>query len=299
LFFMVLEALIPAEKVFQHPYLMLIEAFLIVSAGIIVSLLLFPRSASILSIALVSLGTLPVIHLLFKAEEQREEIKPGKAISFLSRHFNLVKVYGWLFIGMILCYSIWFVALPLDARNSVFVEQNNALNQISEIKANLTGQIVSNEAIGNLCKNNDFASIFECIFFNNATVLGLAILLSFAYGAGAILLIAWNASVIGVVIGQDVLSMIIVYGGTPLSVIPAYLHGLFNAIGFIPHGMPEIIAYFIGAIAGGIISVAITKKKIFTKAFENISADVLVTIIIAYTLLVIAALIETFLILGF
>jgi uncharacterized membrane protein SpoIIM required for sporulation len=143
------------------------------------------------------------------------------------------------------------------------------------------------------CAKGDFWSVFNCIFGNNSFVLGLAVLFSFAYGAGAIFLIAWNASVIGVIIGTDMLALYSSYAGLGvLGLVLAYLHGLVNAIGFLPHGIFELSAYFIGSIAGGIISVALTRKKYGAKDFELIAKDTLILLFLAYFLLFIGAMIE-------
>ena len=115
-------------------------------------------------------------------------------------------------------------------------------------------------------------------------VLVWAILFSFAYGVGAIFLIVWNASVIGLVIGKELVS-------TDL------IQATMRAIGLLPHGIPEIVAYFIGAIAGGIISVGITgrHKKC---AMENCLKDAAVLVATAFIVLFVAAIIEAYLILS-
>ncbi len=76
------------------------------------------------------------------------------------------------------------------------------------------------------------------------------------------------------------------------------LTGLLKALGYIPHGLPEVMAYFIGSIAGGIISVAITKKKYKTHEFEQIAKDVLYLLVLSYVVLFVGALVEAYFIVG-
>ena len=62
------------------------------------------------------------------------------------------------------------------------------------------------------------------------------------------------------------------------------------------HGIPEIAAYFIGALAGGIISVAFINHELGTKRFEKVVVDASVLILISVAMLIIAALLEVFII---
>ena len=60
------------------------------------------------------------------------------------------------------------------------------------------------------------------------------------------------------------------------------------------HGLPEIAAYFIGTLAGGIIGISIIRKEFRTEKFWNIMHDSLLLIISAIVILLIGALIEVF-----
>jgi len=61
------------------------------------------------------------------------------------------------------------------------------------------------------------------------------------------------------------------------------------------HGIPEIGAYFVGALAGGIVSVAVIRKDLRGEGTWNILQDALLLIIIAIGVLFIAALMEVYL----
>ncbi|MEM5855780.1 MAG: stage II sporulation protein M, partial [Candidatus Aenigmatarchaeota archaeon] len=65
---------------------------------------------------------------------------------------------------------------------------------------------------------------------------------------------------------------------------------------FFPHGSLEILAYFIGGIAGGLVSTALTKRK--TEKYSFIVIDSLEMMLTAIVLLAIAGFIETLLIVG-
>jgi len=61
------------------------------------------------------------------------------------------------------------------------------------------------------------------------------------------------------------------------------------------HGIPEIGAYFVGALAGGIVSVSVIRKDLRGEGLWKILQDALFLIIIAIVILVIAALMEVYL----
>ncbi len=284
---MVFESLIRAGFARKHPVSMLLNAVILGTIGIFVGLSLFPSpqdasAASALGIAFTAIGIVPVLYVIFVKEEKEEAKKPGAALTFLERHFDIIMVYSWFFIGLVLTYAFWYYMLPEAQRSVVFKLQESSWQQINNLRANATGP----SEIATACKSTNVSRLaINCIFFNNATVLGWAILFSLLYGAGAVFLIIWNASIIGLVIGKEMLSA-------------SLEQAVLRAIGLLPHGAPEIVSYFIGAIAGGIISVGITKKKYKTKEFETLLKDASVLVVTAYVILFAAAIIEAYLIIG-
>jgi uncharacterized membrane protein SpoIIM required for sporulation len=107
-----------------------------------------------------------------------------------------------------------------------------------------------------------------------------ALVFSLIFGADAIFILAWNASVISSAIG--------IFSKANLANLPI-------AFGrYMIHGIPEIGAYFAGALAGGIVSIAIIKHDVHTERFWVILQDSLNLVILAVVLLFVAALIEVF-----
>ncbi len=273
---MVLESVIRSQFALKHPFSMFFYGIVIsvISAGIALST--FPNAASVLAVALVTIGTMPILYNTFSREERHETNHPGNPATFFGRHFHLISLYSFFFLGLILANAFLYTELPQDLRGQLFFEQETTYGQIEDLRGETT-----REEFPNACQDNRFWGLaINCIFTNNAIVLGWTLLLSVLYGAGALFLIAWNASVIGLVIGQEILSsnhMIAL--------------GKFGCL--LPHGIPEIGAYFIGAIAGGMISISVAQKLYKHPQFGIILQDVLVMVILAYLLLFAGSIIES------
>ena len=292
---MVFESILGEAQIRRHPLYILFLSIAFSSISIWVSYFTFPESSSILSLAFITIGIMPVMFSIFTVEEEEEAEHPGSAATFIERHFDIIAIYSWFLIGLIFSYSMWYVVLPqkeasfclgegicmaMPAKEKIFREQENTFNAFQSIRQDIaTGKATG--AIGG--GGTSFVDVFLLIFTNNASVFGLAVLFSFIFGAGAIFLLAWNGSFIGVVVGKEMLRSDV-------------LSGMMIVVGLLPHGIPEFIAYFIGAIAGGIISAAISKKSYRKYEFEIIAKDVLVLIAIAYAILILGALIEAWII---
>jgi len=69
---------------------------------------------------------------------------------------------------------------------------------------------------------------------------------------------------------------------------------MFGLLQYLLHGIPEIIAYFIGALASGMVSFALMKHDFMDDKFKNIVKDVAGLLMIATAILFIAAIIEVY-----
>jgi uncharacterized membrane protein SpoIIM required for sporulation len=115
------------------------------------------------------------------------------------------------------------------------------------------------------------------------------------YGAGAIFILTWNASVISTAIGNIIRTNIASHTVTGFSKISSYFQIISLAIlRYMIHGIPEIVAYFVAGLAGGIISVAAINEKFGTRKFEKIVLDSSDLILISVLILILAALIEVY-----
>lgn len=269
---MVFEALITPWKAEKHPWEMFFFGFLYASIAMALSLWIFRDYAGLISVFFTVMACIPLIYSTLRFEEEKIEYLPEEK-SLLQEHGRALLFFIFLFIGMTLAFATWFVILPNDMSQAVFSVQMNTILDIN-------GQAAQG------------ASLFSTIFFNNLKVLTFCLLFSFFFGAGAIFILAWNASIIAVAMGSIIKNEIFT---TTSGLVIANINGYSTAImRYFLHGIPEIAAYFVAALAGGIISVAIVKKDVFTKNFQRIAFDTSNLIIISILILIVAGLIETF-----
>lgn len=251
----------------RHPIEMMLVGIVFSSLSIVLSLWIFPQQASLVMVFFTVLSCIYVIQGAIKMEEAREKRNKGEEWR-LRKHSRLLFSLLCLFIGFVISFSFWAFILPADMMNSMFSMQQATVNNI---RANITGNIING------------SGLFP-IIINNLKVLFVSIIFAFFYGAGSIFILAWNASVLGFVIGNLTRNSIGIVG-MPVAFLKYFLHGI-----------PEMLAYITAALAGGIIYVALWKGDFLKEdRRKRIIFDVIVLILIAILLLIIAAFIEVYL----
>ncbi len=269
---MVFESLVGPRTAEKHPWELFFFGFLFVSLAIALSLWIFKDNAGLVSVFLTVLFCIPLLYRAFLVEEEKIDYMPEER-SLLREHSRVISLFLFLFLGISLGFTVWYVILPQEISQSVFSVQ---INTILNINGSATGSI----------------GLFSNIFFNNLKVLTFCLLFSFIFGAGSIFILTWNASVIAVAMGGLMRTYM---SGSVAGPIISSLGGYSSAVlRYFIHGVPEIMAYFVAALAGGIISVAITRKDITTKNFQKIAFDTSNLILMSIALLFIAGLIEAY-----
>jgi uncharacterized membrane protein SpoIIM required for sporulation len=201
----------------------------------------------------------------------------------MKEHRFILSFFIFLFIGMVLAYSFWFTFLPSDMVNTAFESQIETIMSI-------TGRDVT--ATGAATTDSPLVSILS----NNFRVWAFCILFSFLYGAGAIFILTWNASVIGTAIGDLLRTTIVKYAeASRISLIYNYFMAIPVGFSYLVHGIPEIMGYFLGALAGGVISVAVVRHDYRTREFRKIVIDSLDLIILSAIVVVLAGVVEVYL----
>ncbi len=279
---MVLESLTTPFKAKKHPTEMFFFGLLFASIAMFLGLWIFKDQVSLVMVFLTVMIAVPLMYLTMKHEEQKDiEIHSEKLL--LKEHSRVLSFFIFLFLGITIAFSLWYLFLPHSLTNSVF---NTQIQTIKAINSRITGL-----AVGSITASDAFCQIFS----NNIKVLLFCIFFSFFFGAGAIFILTWNASVIAAAIGSFFKNNIVSNSLTGITRFGGYFHIFsISILRYFIHGIPEILGYFTAGLAGGIISVAVIRHDFGTKTFKHILYDSLDLIIISVALIFIAALLEVF-----
>jgi len=278
---MVLEEIFFPSKAEQRPLSMLFVGMLYSSVAVLLSLWIFEKQSSFIMVFFTVMACIPLIYNTMRLEENKDMVIEKESI-LLHEHNKAIAFFTFLFLGMVISFVLWYVFLPADVTGYLFEKQTQTITQIN------------NQVSGNAVSS---AALFGKIFFNNMKVLSFSVLFSFIYGAGAIFILTWNASVIAAAIGNFIRSHIASLSATTGFTAAASYFQIFS-MGFLRymlHGIPEILAYFYGGLAGGIISIAVMRHHYSTKKFANIVLDTSELLVIAMAFLLIGALFEVYL----
>lgn len=224
-----LDYLLKENLVDKRPEYAFALGILFSTIGMIMAILIFKESPSFPAVFLTTLAAAPVAMRMIKRNE--------KAGDLYERYKSVIEVYAYLFFGMAVSFAIWFAILPAGFASILFKEQ------------------LLKFAVGYFTFQR--AELFT-IVLNNMGLMLFFFLLSLFYGTGSMFLLAWNASILGTMWGNTIRGA--------LSVISTG-QAVVNTLLAFPYLFPEVAAYFFAAVAGGILSINISKKAKFDKVF--------------------------------
>ncbi|MBN2095105.1 MAG: stage II sporulation protein M [Candidatus Aenigmarchaeota archaeon] len=261
---MVLEALISPCTLRRHPS----EAIIQGAAGTAVAIFvcqILAQSGLFLTM-LITLALLPSVIIQIRHDEKQSENQEFWKYcyegGFLSRHGALILDYIFLILGISVTIACSYLIIPDQTASMIYSDQ---VRVIGEITGNVTRP-----------------DLFSMILVNNLGVMAICFVFSLFYASGAIFLIAWNATVLGVVVGQGAKAL------AGFHAIPLVL------LSYAPHGSFEFLGYILAAIAGGILSVAVTRHKESREHFRFILKDAVLLTVLAVAMLIIGAYIEAY-----
>lgn len=245
------------------------------SIAIFISSALFSHSPSMVVITFM---TLPSVYVFtrFLNSKSEEETKAQDIKKLFKINTDIAELYLFLFLGMSVGITIWFSVLPYETLSLVFSEQIWNLEQLGVATGLVTGSAINPD-------------IFAIIAVNNIKLVLLCAIMSFIFGAGALFILSWNASVVGVAVGTLITKMRM----DGISVFLATFKGF--SIGtayYLLHLVPEVVAYFYAAVAGAFISSAMMRYKPFSKSSNKLVGISLALIGVSVALILFAAVIE-------
>jgi uncharacterized membrane protein SpoIIM required for sporulation len=237
------------------------------------------KYSGILVVTFCVLFSLPFMYYLIKDEEKEEEdLEIGGLVGVWKVHQDAIYAFLWLFLGFLLAFSATNAFLKDSSLLNAQVEVYCMINSPGNIEDCASKYSFENlNLAGAATKPMRFLSILE----NNVSVMIFTLVFSFFFGAGAIFILAWNATVIASAIG--------IFSGYKLSSIPL---GLFR---YMIHGFPEIAAYFITALAGGMLGIGIIRNGLAGKKLIKILENVIILLFLSIVILILAAVVEVYL----
>jgi uncharacterized membrane protein SpoIIM required for sporulation len=222
--------------------------------------------------------SLPYMYFIIKKEEKEDEHVEG-LLSVWKVHKDAIYSLMWLFLGFILAFSFWYIVLQdtnlLNFQIQTYCQINNPGN-VEGCVSQYSFESLNSPGTGAATREMRFLSILE----NNVYVMIFTLIFSLIFGAGAIFILVWNASVISAAVG--------IFTKYQIRELPL---GLAR---YMIHGFPEIAAYFITALAGGIFGVGVIRHGWRDKRTLRVVENSVILLFIAIIVLILAGIIEVY-----
>lgn len=280
-----LESLINPQRKERGPIKMLFVGLLYASLSLLLVKWFFgadpiiSKYSGFIVIAFCIMFTLPFMYFLINQEEEEDETTEG-IYSVWKAHGDALYAFMWLFLGMLIAFSFWNIVLEDPNLFNAQLETYCQINSPGNIQGCVERYSFENSATitGGMMTNRE--SRFFSILENNIYVMIFTLLFSLIFGAGAIFVLAWNASVIS--------TAITVFAKSEIASIP------FGILRYMIHGLPEIAAYFVTALAGGIFGVGIIRNGMKDHRFLRVLENTFLLLFTAILILIFAAVVEVY-----
>jgi len=276
-----LESMFNPRRLEKGPWKMLFIGILYASLSLLLVKWFFAGDAvlsqysGLIVVTFCVMFSIPFMYFIIKEEEAEDEEVFG-LLSVWKIHKDAIYAFLWLFLGFIVAFAFWYMVLQDSSLFNAQLETYCMINSPGSIE-NCVSQYDFSKSTGAATRELRFLSIIE----NNVYVMIFTLIFSLIFGAGAIFVLAWNASVISAAIS--------IFAKNQISDIPLGISR------YMIHGFPEIAAYFITALAGGIFGVGVIRNGIKSERFIHVVENTAILLFVALVILVLAALVEVYL----
>ncbi len=278
-----LESLINPKKIERGSIKMLFIGLLYGSLSLLLVKYFFggdpvlSKASGMIVITFCVMFTLPYLYFMFRQEEQEDESVEG-FFGVWKVHKDAVWAFMWLFVGLLIAFVFWNIILHDSNLFNFQIQTYCLINNQGNIDECISQYSFAQPSVptGALTKKVRLLSIIE----NNVYVMIFTLIFSLIFGAGAVFVLAWNASVIAAAVGIFTKYQI---ADLPLGIARYMIHGI-----------PEIASYFLAALAGGIVGVGVLRHKIKSKKFLRILENAVLILFVALIIIFIAGLIEVY-----
>ena len=214
-------------------------------------------------------------HIFNKWLVWEEKIETRKKKSFFKEHERIIDFFIYYFIGV---FVVFFVIATINP-GWVFSEE--------QLYGEPTIEINTRPGLPPPPSEGVQKEIFK-IFRNNFYVMMISFVLSLLYGSGALFLIILNSSIFASKLVQVIRAQIL----SSYDFIQTFslISCNFGILFF--HMLPEMGAYLVAAISGGVLSKAVIREKFMSKKFLLVIKDSVLLLFLSIVLLMISAFLE-------
>jgi uncharacterized membrane protein SpoIIM required for sporulation len=241
--------------------------------AILIASTLFKGDPALVAVAFTSLLLLPELYKIFDMDERKERMEKKVTLKgLINDDWDIVKIYLFLFVGILLTYAVATMVLPSFDTNTLFREQ-------LELRL---GQGFAGNAIAGTFSSDLFWSLLN----NNFIVMMACFVMALLTGDGAIFLITWNASVWGTIFGYTARAASNFSGES--------MYSLFGKIALVvtPHVLLEATCYILAAIAGAVISKDVILEEFASDRFMEVFGFNIYLMLFAVLFLIVGAGVE-------
>ena len=263
---MVFEQLYSPQYLREHSHVGFLLGVGYTILGLFIALMIFHEDPALIAVGITALFLIPSLYQLSTVEETivRKEVN---FLRFIKNCLPFIKVYVFVFFGMLFTFAFFAIMLPKMAANHLFREQLSII----------LGKAVTFSP-----------QLFWELFTWNLQVLALCFIISLVAGNGAIIFLAWNASVWGTIFGNLAKTAALTAGAS------AAIFFLLIMLSVLPHTFLEGLSYIISAVSGTTISGGLVKERFMSKEMWKILKFNLLLLIIGIGVLFVACAVETY-----
>ncbi len=282
---MVVENLFKEKWIEKRPIYSLFLGVIFTSISFFTAYVLFRMTPSFVGISTILFCVILVLYGINQLFDLEEKEETEEHLGFFREHEEVIDFFLYFFIGVFI--TLFVIALIQPA--FVFSQSDlrgTSREMISQSK-NIPPPPVAEELLGKKISPSFLNYEVYSIFKNNLYVMVVSFLLSLFYNSGAIFLIVLNASIFASALA-DVVRARFISGDFFFS--SGFM--LCNLSVMFFHMIPEASSYCLAAIAGGVLSKAFLKEKIFSHRFKLVLRDSFILMIMAIFVLFFAAIVE-------
>jgi len=244
--------------------MILAETVVVSALGIGCGFLLFPAEASLVGVFLIAIAQARTVEALLN--RNRDEIWKGWRTP-ASANYRLAFSLFTVFMGILGTYAVTTLLVPEERLLDLFERQ------IGDYGGHSITEVVFDNFFGVLSHN--FIVLIACFLFS----------LIYRHG-GMLLVLAWNASVWGVVFPYIARNAPDLCAGGPVVYFAKSFFSIF------PHLLLEAIAYILIAMNGVFLSKALQKYDIGSSKFNQVAMAVVRLGVLSLVFLVVASAVE-------